>query len=256
MYPTIFGVSAYFSMWAIATTVCLVIATFGAARDGYPASKSVSALLLVGVAVLVGAKLMYLAESWIYPHEDYVPTVLRGSMHGFRIPGGILAMAVFGPLISVWVGLPWREWGDVVILAAPVLLIFIRIGCFLNGCCFGETCALPWAVRFPAGSWAYWDHRVRSLVSVDATATAPVHPLQLYFILAAALTLVVLVGIRKTARPWTVQLVFYALFFGTTSVIEEFRAHPLTLNGQIAPLASLGFFALMLVRAGRDTSRN
>src|SRR5262249_28113172 len=25
-------------------------------------------------------------------------------------------------------------------------------GCFLNGCCFGSTCDLPWAVRFPFGS--------------------------------------------------------------------------------------------------------
>jgi phosphatidylglycerol:prolipoprotein diacylglycerol transferase len=27
-----------------------------------------------------------------------------------------------------------------------------RIGCFLNGCCFGGACDLPWAVRFPYGS--------------------------------------------------------------------------------------------------------
>jgi len=34
-------------------------------------------------------------------------------------------------------------------------LIFGRIGCFLNGCCYGKPAELPWAVRFPYGSFAY-----------------------------------------------------------------------------------------------------
>jgi phosphatidylglycerol---prolipoprotein diacylglyceryl transferase len=29
-------------------------------------------------------------------------------------------------------------------------LAFGRLGCFLNGCCFGAPCDLPWAIRFPA----------------------------------------------------------------------------------------------------------
>jgi phosphatidylglycerol:prolipoprotein diacylglycerol transferase len=34
-------------------------------------------------------------------------------------------------------------------------LAFGRIGCFLNGCCFGKPTSLPWGVRFPYGSFAY-----------------------------------------------------------------------------------------------------
>jgi phosphatidylglycerol:prolipoprotein diacylglycerol transferase len=42
-------------------------------------------------------------------------------------------------------------------LIAPSLMLGIaigRIGCFLNGCCFGGTCDLPWAVTFPSRPWA------------------------------------------------------------------------------------------------------
>ena len=42
--------------------------------------------------------------------------------------------------------------------AAPAVAIGAavgRIGCFLNGCCHGAVCDLPWAVRFPAGSHAW-----------------------------------------------------------------------------------------------------
>ncbi len=37
-------------------------------------------------------------------------------------------------------------------ILAPALMLglaFGRIGCFLNGCCFGAPCELPWAIRFP-----------------------------------------------------------------------------------------------------------
>ena len=40
-------------------------------------------------------------------------------------------------------------------LIAPSVVLGLglgRVGCFLNGCCFGGTCELPWAVQFPAGS--------------------------------------------------------------------------------------------------------
>ena len=34
-------------------------------------------------------------------------------------------------------------------------LAFGRIGCFLNGCCFGKPTDLPWGIRFPYWSYAY-----------------------------------------------------------------------------------------------------
>src|SRR5262249_30867757 len=57
---------------------------------------------------------------------------------------------------------------------------FGRIGCFLNGCCYGDTCQLRWAVAFPAHSPA-WDHQVRTgMLSALAERSLPVHPTQLY----------------------------------------------------------------------------
>jgi len=58
---------------------------------------------------------------------------------------GILAVAVFA-----WRRrLPHLDLADAV--AAPIALGLGlgRIGCFLNGCCHGKVCDLPWAVHFP-----------------------------------------------------------------------------------------------------------
>ena len=43
--------------------------------------------------------------------------------------------------------------------------VFGRIGCLLNGCCYGRVCSLPWAIRFPSG---------------HPTGGLPVHPTEIY----------------------------------------------------------------------------
>ncbi len=83
------------------------------------------------------------------------------SLHGGLI-GGIIAMLVIcrAKRLSVPVVLD---------LSAPAFAIaysFGRIGCLLNGCCYGIACDLPWAVRFPNEN----GHGL----------TPPSHPIQAY----------------------------------------------------------------------------
>ena len=50
---------------------------------------------------------------------------------------------------------PLRVGMDII---APCLMIGLalgRLGCFLNGCCYGAECELPIAVKFPYYSYAY-----------------------------------------------------------------------------------------------------
>jgi phosphatidylglycerol:prolipoprotein diacylglycerol transferase len=51
--------------------------------------------------------------------------------------------------------LPVRRYLDILAVGLMVGLAFGRIGCFLNGCCFGRPAQVPWAVRFPYRSYAY-----------------------------------------------------------------------------------------------------
>ncbi|MEE8578090.1 MAG: prolipoprotein diacylglyceryl transferase [candidate division Zixibacteria bacterium] len=48
-------------------------------------------------------------------------------------------------------------------------LVFTRVGCFCNGCCFGTPTDLPWGVVFPAGSIPFYQFGGQAL-----------HPAQLY----------------------------------------------------------------------------
>jgi len=202
--------------------------------------RSALVMSLLVVSVLLGSKALYLIEASLFPFDDYVPLHMRAAAHGFRIPGGILALGFAIPLGCGALGLPWRRFGDTVIPLAALALVLIRLGCYLNGCCFGRVSSLSWAVTFPPGSWAFWYHHTHGWIPPDATISLPVHPLQLYFVLVAIGILVALVvGRQSDARPGRTQVLFYALFFGTTAILDLFRQNHLTLNVAVCSVTAV-----------------
>ena len=103
-----------------------------------------------------------------------------------------------------------------------------RIGCFLNGCCFGLPSHAPWAVKFPPGSYSNF-----------VFPSEPLHPAQLY--LAAAGAGLFLLLLRLDRKPhfdgwlfWT----YIALDAGLRFVIDFTRYYDATsYMGKIGPLA-------------------
>ncbi len=48
-------------------------------------------------------------------------------------------------------------------------------------------------------------------------------------------------------RPWGIQVLFYALFFGTTALLEPYRANHRTLNSSLSPILA-AIFSVVFVR--------
>ena len=97
--------------------------------------------------------------------------------------------------------------GDLLMPGILLGLAFGRIGCFLNGCCYGKIVqGLPWSVCFPVitdgkshitGSPAYVDHfdigPFNNLLTPESpTCSLPVHPAQLYESLLVVLFFIIL----------------------------------------------------------------
>jgi phosphatidylglycerol:prolipoprotein diacylglycerol transferase len=86
--------------------------------------------------------------------------------------------------------LPALLIADLITPAVFLGIGFGRIGCLLNGCCFGDFCDLPWSLEFPAGSAPYNALMNRGFLEEGALRSLPLHPTQIYssinaFILAA-----------------------------------------------------------------------
>jgi phosphatidylglycerol:prolipoprotein diacylglycerol transferase len=106
------------------------------------------------IAGVTGARLFYIIH-YLDQFEEHPIEVFYIWQGGLELLGGvILAIAVI--FFYLWYHkLPIRKYLDILAIGLMLALVFGRIGCFLNGCCFGKPTELPWAVRFPYGSFAY-----------------------------------------------------------------------------------------------------
>lgn len=128
---------------------------------------------------MVGARLFYCIEYW----GDDVKSVWQAFQFwrgGIVYYGGIIGGAVAFLLYHRVYRFPFRPFLDVVAPSIAVGTLFGRLGCFLNGCCYGDSCQLPWAVSFPRLSPPWSHHYALGLIGPNAPYSLPVHPTQLY----------------------------------------------------------------------------
>lgn len=249
MLPHVYGVSVYFTFWIIAAAAAILVALSMTTEAGLPRRASLATLILLAVVIIIGSKLYFLAGYFFFPsieaqlaEQQDLRTILR---QGYRIPGGILLMAAALPPLCRFFRLPALRFADAMMPSVGIAAIFVRLGCFMNGCCYGSVTHGPWGVHFPPGSKAYETQLLLREIAWPAQHTLAVHPLQLYYA-AAGLALYVL------GRRWQATKEFdgevwaksYAFFFGTTFLLELFRAHFVYINLVVPPLVVIGAMLL------------
>jgi phosphatidylglycerol:prolipoprotein diacylglycerol transferase len=103
--------------------------------------------LLAGV---IGARAMHVMHNWSDTYRDNPIQIIAIWSGGLEFLGG-LALATLVMLVYFKSKkLPILKFLDILAPAAMLGLAFGRIGCLLNGCCYGAPCQLPWAIQFPA----------------------------------------------------------------------------------------------------------
>lgn len=178
----------------------ILLAMHRAQQVGLPTDAILSlafSLLLLGI---VGARLFYVIEYWDsrFKSDSFSETLLNVLKF---TEGGLVVYGAFLGAAAAVVWFVWRHKLPLLAMAdllAPSLLIglaFGRIGCFMNGCCYGGECDLPWAVTFPRESLPYMEQldagRFGEGMTLDSAAlparSLPVHPTQLYSAIDAGL---------------------------------------------------------------------
>lgn len=107
--------------------------------------------LLVGT---LGARIFFVVHHFDQFRDDLAGTVAvwRG---GLEFVGGVIPALGVLLLYLHRRRLPVRRYLDIMAVGLMMGLAFGRIGCLLNGCCFGKPTDLPWGIRFPYRSYAY-----------------------------------------------------------------------------------------------------
>jgi phosphatidylglycerol:prolipoprotein diacylglycerol transferase len=214
---------------------------------------------------LVGAHLLYVAQ---YPDTYLREGFVAGLREGGLVYYGGLAAAF--AVVFVWSrrrGLPYLDALDFVAPLGAVGLAVTRLGCFFNGCCFGAPSHVPWAVVFPRGSLAHQGQVAAGLVA-PSQAPLPVHPVQLYE-LVAALAFFWILWARFPRRRFAGEVVVtFGLLYATWRLAAEALradspgwrpdAHAITPNQWLSlvviAMAGIGWWAAR--RAARTPEKN
>lgn len=215
MFPIIcqFGpvtVYSYGFMLAVAALVCTFLASRDAKKIGIPPGVIPDFTFWTVVAGISGARLFYILLNFRF-FMDHPLEIIMIQNGGLAWHGGLIAATVVAIRFIRKKGLPLATMLDLIAPYAALGESIGRIGCFLNGCCFGREVA--WGVYFPV-------HDAR------------LHPTQLYAMAGLCILFFILRHYRKIAsrREPTGKIpgdVFVLYLFGASLLrftIEFFRA--------------------------------
>ncbi len=136
-----------------------------------------------------------------------------------------------------------------------VVLFVARIGCLMQGCCYGARSDL-FGIAFPAGASAYWLQRHAGLIPEDAQWSLPVIPTQgIEAVFLAALAIWSWRRLDQTTPLFLPTVIAYSLF---RFAIEFVRADEG--RGIYGPLSTSQWIALIVLAVAfafvRAHSRN
>jgi phosphatidylglycerol---prolipoprotein diacylglyceryl transferase len=179
---------SYSTFYVVAWVVALALGTVVAWRRGLPWWRALVYYLVVLVIGIAGARLLDVATDWGAYRDDPSLAYALG-FRGFSLYGGLVVAVVAGIVLARPFNLPLWRVADSAVPAVAVGIVLMRTGCFLNGCCFGTATSLPWGVTFPSGSpaWAYQAATGESGILGFAGFVLPVHPTQIYEMMAAVM---------------------------------------------------------------------
>lgn len=176
-----------------------------------------------GIAAVLGSRIFYLVQniSYTWSHPEIL-TELNGATVSFGVYlGGIAGIVSYGAFhrISLW------KYLDVIASVLGIGPMIGRFACFLNGCDYGTLSNLPWSVQYPVGSYTYYDHLNKGLISSADILSLSVHPVQLYCVLKGVILFIVFSALWKKDlfKPGVLFFLFWMSYAVLRFMIEFFR---------------------------------
>lgn len=221
MHPVIFHIfnfpiHSYGLMLALSFLFGIWFASVRAKKSGLePAVISDVGFYLI-LSSIIGARLYYVILHFEEFRGDLWSIV--NPFHGGNL--GIGGLVMYGGFIGALLAsivyfkikkLPFLPYADAVAPSIGFGIFLTRIGCFLNGCCFGAPTHSSWGITFPAGSPAgYYQHECHA---------AALYPSQLIESAGGLLIaiIVLVVGRKKTVAGvqfYLVGILYSLLRFG------------------------------------------
>lgn len=203
---------SYGVMVAIGVVVGVIVVRYEAKRLGWRTDTILDLSLYLVIAGVIGSRVAYVIIEW----EHFAGNPLKI----FKIWEG--GLSFYGTLIACLLvviifvkrkGYRLGALGDLLALGVAAGYPFGRIGCFLNGCCYGRPTDAAWAVAFPFDG-------------------VPRHPTQLYSIGFALIIFAVLwFSRRRKLFDGYLMWLYFMLYAAYRFIIDFWRVSPPGVGG-------------------------
>ncbi len=235
MFPTIFKIGplpirAYGVMIALSFTIGIWLGIRRAAKKKIDGVVFTDLCVTILISSVIGARLAYVIPFWDEYGKNPIE-IIQVWGGGLTLYGGIIG-AIIGSVVFARIRRIsfWRV-SDV---CAPLVALGIgitRIGCFLNGCCYGVPTTHAAGIVFPSGSAAGAEYPGISI-----------HPTQLYDsafgFLLCGLLLLVEKKLRGDGRLFLLFLSLYGLNRYFQDLLRTYDARVIMENGMFTATAT------------------
>jgi len=247
MHPILFKLGplelhSYGAMLALSFFFGILLASRRAPARGVQPDFVVDVSFAIVLASVIGARLLYV----LFHREEMgglldVIAVWKG---GMTMYGGVLAAMAVAALVAHRRKVAFLNLADIMAPSLALGLMVTRVGCFLNGCCYGKPTNSFLGVQFPFQNAA------------GSSFDSPLHPTQLYSSAAGLLLLLVLLAIDRRPRPqgqlFGIYLVLAGIARFSVDVFRFYEANAYVLGSlTLSQVISFGLFLvgiLLLVR--------
>ncbi len=228
MHPTLLSSGDLtFHSYTVMMTLAFLLGTIGPfllnRRREHPFRATPVGGIWIFLGGILGAKIWWVVQYGDWEDVRYLQFILNGGLVFFGgLTGGIITGIIYLKILRI----PVIEAADMV---APFFALahgIGRIGCFLNGCCWGALTRFqyPWAVQFPKGTSPFRSQVTRKLIPNDAVCSLPIHPVQLYETLGNVIIFIILMVVyKKHKRTGVVTLSYFMLYGCLRFITEMFR---------------------------------
>lgn len=160
LFPAGLPIRGYGVMVLLGATSGVGLAVYRARQAGLHHDLILSLAFWMFICGIIGARLFYVIEYWEYRFSGRgffgtIKEILRYTEGGLVIYGALIGATVAFFWFARKHNLPVLAMADMIAPSLVIGLAFGRLGCLLNGCCYGGPSELPWAVTFPPTSPPY-----------------------------------------------------------------------------------------------------
>lgn len=245
------NIYSYGLMLAVAFISGIWLIEKRAGKLGMPSAKVIDLVFYIMISGILGSRLLFVILEWEY-YRVRPWDILKIWEGGLVFYGGLIL--AFGVVIWFLRKNKLKVWlfADAMAPALALGIAIGRIGCFLNGCCYGKI-SREWGVCFPArgNPPAFAQQVADGLIPAGAEYSLPVIPAQLYSCLAGLLIFLVILVLEKKKRfDGFIFWVFILLYSASRFVIEIFRYYEPNFVFAGMTISQIISIALVIISSG------